>query len=289
MIRFDYIEPASLEEAVSLLKKYGDDARVLAGGTDLLPRLKSRLLNIKYLINLKKIPGLNGIELDPKQGLKIGSLTTIRDMEKSTLIRDSYRPLWEAARALGSVQVRNLATLGGNLCHASPSAETAAPLLALEAQLNITGPVGERRMQFKDFFAGPGKTAMQRGEILKEIIIPPLPSKTGGHYFKLGSRQAMDIAIVGVASVVTMKDGICIKCRIALGSVAPTPIRAIKAENMLQGKRLEPEILERVGRQAMDEARPISDLRGSAEYRKEMVKALTIRTLQEAAKRAAVA
>lgn len=287
MIRFDYVEPASLEEAISLLKKYGDDARVLAGGTDLLPRLKQRLLNIKYLINLKKIPGLDGIEHDPKQALKIGSLSTIRSLEKSTLIRDSYRPLWEAARVLGSVQVRNLATLGGNLCHAAPSAETAAPLLALDAKVNVAGPSGERQMQLKDFFTGPGKTALQKGEILKEIIIPLLPSKTGGSYFKLGARQAMDIAVVGVASVVSMKDGICCKCHIALGAVAPTPIRAIKAENMLQGKKFEPDILEKAGLQAMEEAKPISDHRGSAEYRKEMVKALTIRTLQEAAKRAA--
>lgn len=287
MIRFDFVEPASLEEAISLLKQYGDDARVLAGGTDLLPRLKQRLLNIKYLINIKKIPGLDGIEQDPKQGLKIGSLTTIRSLEKSSLVKDSCRPLWEATRLLGSVQVRNLATLGGNLCNAAPSAETAAPLLALDAQVNIIGSSGERHMQLKDFFTCPGKTALQKGEILREIIIPPLPSKTGGNYFKLGSRQAMDIAIVGVASVVTLKDGICNKCHIALGAVAPTPIRAIKAENLLQGKKLEAEIIEKAGLQAMMEAKPISDHRGSAEYRKEMVRALTIRTVQEAARRAA--
>lgn len=289
MIRFDFLEPASLDEAMSLLREYGDDARVLAGGTDLLPRLKQRLLNIKYLINLKKVPGLTGIVLDSKQGLRIGSLTTMRDLEQSGLIRDSYKVLWEAAGAVGSVQVRNLATVGGNLCHAAPSAETAAPLLALEAHVNIAGPSGERQIQLKDFFAGPGKNVMQKGEILKEIIIPPLLPRTGGHYFKLGSRQAMDIAVVGVASVVTMKDGICSKCRIALGAVAPTPVRAMKAENLLQGKKLEPQILEKAGLQAMEEAKPISDHRGSAEYRKEMVKALTIRTVQEAARRAAIA
>lgn len=286
MIRFDFLEPASLEEAISLLQKYGDEAKVLAGGTDLLPRLKQRLLNIKYLVNLKKVPGLSGIVKDPKGALRIGSLATMRELEKSDLIRDSYKLLWEAASAVGSVQVRNLATVGGNLCHAAPSAETAAPLLALEAQANIAGPSGERTIPLKDFFAGPGKNVMQKGEILKEIMIPALPPRTGGHYFKLGSRQAMDIAVVGVASVVTMKDGICGKCQIALGAVAPTPIRATKAENLLQGKKLEPQILEKAGIQAMEEAKPISDHRGSAEYRREMVKALTIRTVQEAARRA---
>ncbi len=286
MIRFDFVEPASLEEAITLLKQYGDDARVLAGGTDLLPRLKQRLLNIKYLINIKKIPGMTIIEYDSKSGLKIGALTTMSSLEKSSLVRDSCPPLWEAASMLGSVQVRNLATLGGNLCNAAPSAETAAPLLALDAQVNIIGPSGERHMQLKDFFTGPGKTALAKGEILRAIIIPPLPSKTGGNYFKLGTRQAMDIAVVGVASVVTVQDGTCIKCHIALGAVAPTPMRAIKAENLLQGKKLEAEIIEKAGLQAMEESKPISDHRGSAEYRREMVRALTIRTVQEAARRA---
>ncbi len=287
MIRFDFLEPASLDEAISLLQKYGDDAKVLAGGTDLLPRLKQRLSNVKYLINIKKIPGMAGMARDPKQGLRIGSLTTMRELEKSTIIRDSYRPLWEAACAVGSVQVRNLATVGGNLCHAAPSAETAPPLLALEAQMSITGPSGERLVPLKDFFAGPGKNVMRKGEILKEIIIPPLLPGTGGHYYKLGSRQAMDIAVVGVASVVTMRNGICERCRVALGAVAPTPVRAIRAENLLQGKRLEPGTLETAAIRAVEDASPISDHRGSAEYRREMVKALTIRTVQEAAKRAA--
>lgn len=286
MIRFDYLQPTSFEEALSMLKKYGDEARVLAGGTDLLPRLKQRLINTRYFVNLKRIPGLDQIVYSPKEGLKIGALTTIRALEKSSLVRESYTPLWEAARALGSVQVRNLATLGGNLCHAAPSAECASPLLALGAQVIIAGPSGERRAELKDFFLGPGKTILQKGEILKEITIPPLPAKTGGAYYKLGTRQAMDIAIVGVASVVSMENGVCRICRIALGAVAPVPLRATKAESLLQGKKLEAELVEKAGIEAMNESRPISDHRGSAEYRKEMVKALTIKTVQEAVKRA---
>lgn len=286
MIRFDYLEPATLAEASSLLKKYGAEARVLAGGTDLLPRLKQRAINARFLINIKRIPGLEGISFVRGEGLKIGSLTTIREMEKSALLCRDYHPLWEAARVLGSVQVRNLATLGGNLCHAAPSAETTAPLLALEALACIAGPRGERKMPLQDFFLAPGKTALERDEILKEVIIPPPPPNTGGTYFKLSPRRAMDIAIVGVAAVVTLEGDICRRCRIALGAVAPTPIRATKAEAVLEGKRLEPGLLEEVGKQAMREAKPITDHRGSAEYRSEMVKTLTIRAVREAAHQA---
>ncbi len=286
MIRFDFVEPASLEEAINLLKQYDGDARILAGGTDLLPRLRQRLININYLINLKKIPGMTGIEYDANGRLRIGALVTMTSLATSSLVRDFCPVLGEAAALLGSVQVRNLATLGGNICNAAPSAETAAPLLVLDAQVDIIGPSGARQLPLKDFFVGPGKTVLQKGELLRTVIIPSQPAKTGGNYFKLGSREAMDIAVVGVASVVTLKDGVCTQCRIALGAVAPTPMRAPKAEALLVNKKLDAGIIEKAGLQAMEESRPITDHRGSAEYRREMVRALTMRTVQEAAKRA---
>lgn len=283
MIRFDVLIPGTLEEAFSLLGKYGKEAIIMAGGTDLVPRLKHRTINYKYLVNIKKIQGMDGISYSRESGVSIGALTKIRALEKSPVIRDHFRPLWEAAGQIGSVQVRNIATLGGNLCNAAPSAETAAPLLALEARALVAGPEGERTVPLNDFFLGPGKTVLKQAEILKEIHIPPLPPRTGGTYFKLSTRKAMDIAMVGVASVLTLKDGMCQNCQIGLGAVAPTPVRAIKAEQLLQGHKLEPDLLEKAGLEAMKECQPISDHRASASYRREMVRELTIKTLQRAA------
>lgn len=283
MIKFEVLEPSTIKEAISLLEKYGSEAMVLAGGTDLIPHLNQRVLNCKYLINIKQIPGLQGISSNQENGIHIGALTKIRTLEKSPLLKDHCQPLWEAAGLLGSVQVRNLATIGGNLCNAAPSAEMAPPLLALDAQVKIASRNGQRIIPLKDFFLGPGKTALGPFEILLEINLQPLPVGTGGTYYKLSIRKAMDIAIVGVASVITLEDGVCKNCRIALGAVAPTPIRAIRAEKMLEGQKLELELLDRAAEAAMEEARPISDHRSSAEYRREMVRALTIKTVQQAA------
>ncbi len=286
MVRFEYLEPTSLEEAVALLDKHWGQAKVLAGGTDVLVRLKQRVLRPQYVINLKRVPGLDTVTYRKRQGLRIGALATIRTMETSPVVKEHYPSLAEAAGMLGSVQVRNLATVGGNLCNASPSAEMPPGLLAYGAKARIVGPKGERVVPLDQFFSGPGKTCLERGELLVEVQVPDPPAHTGGAYIKLSPRAAMDCAVVGVAAVVTLEDNKCQECRIALGAVAPTPLRTRSAEALLRGKPVEPSLREKAGEAAMAEATPITDVRGSAEYRKEMVKVLTRRAVQQAIQRA---
>lgn len=286
MVRFEYLEPTSLEEAISLLDKHWGQVRVLAGGTDLLVRLKQRVVRPQYVLNIKRVPELDKVSYGKRQGLRIGALTTIRAIETSPVIKEHYPVLAEAASVLGSVQVRNLATVGGNLCNASPSAEMPPGLLAYGAKARIVGPKGERTVPLDQFFLGPGQSCLQQGELLAEVLVPEPPPNTAGVYIKLSPRAAMDCAVVGVAAVVTLENGKCKDCRIALGAVAPTPLRPRSAEDLLRGQPLDPALREKAGQAAMEEATPITDVRGSAEYRKEMVKVLTRRAVQQAFQRA---
>lgn len=279
---FEYLEPSSLSEAISLLDQHFEAAKILAGGTDLLVDMKQGELSPGYLINIKGIPGQDHIEYDKKKGLRIGALTTIRQIETSRIIREQFLPLAQAAKVLGSVQVRNLATIGGNLCNASPSAETAPPLLVLGAKVKIVGSRGQRMLPLEEFFVGPGLTVLDK-EILTEIIVPPLPPHTQGVYMSISRRRAVDLALVGVAVAVTLDrdKGKWKEVKIALGAVAPTPMRARKAEKILSGKKIGAALMEEAAQMATDEARPISDLRASAWYREEMVRVLVQRALEE--------
>jgi carbon-monoxide dehydrogenase medium subunit len=282
MKRFEYLEAHTLEEAISWLDQYGPEARAIAGGTDLVVEMRYGDLAPQYLINLKTIPGLD--QITPEGGgLRIGALATIRSIETSPLIKERFGILAQAAHLLGSVQVRNLATLGGNLCHAAPSAETAAPLLALGARARIVGPGGERTLPLEEFFLGPGQTALGRGELLVAVDIPPPAPRSGGVYLKHSIRRAMDIAFVGTGVVVTLGDGVCQDIRIALGAVAPVPMRAPRAEAVLRGRRLEEPLLREAGEIASQECSPISDIRCSAEHRREIVKVFVRRATQQAA------
>lgn len=284
MIRFEYLEAGTVEEAVSLLDRYGGEARAIAGGTDLVVQLRYRECAPKYLVDLKTIPGLDHI-VEDGEGLRLGALATIRSVETSPLIKERYSILAQAAHLLGSVQVRNLATVGGNLCHAAPSAETAAPLLALGARARIAGPSGERLVPLEDFFAGPGQTCLKPGEILVELQVPSPTPRSAGVYLKHSIRKAMDIAFVGTGVVVELADGdgVCKDIRIALGAVAPTPMRAVKAEAHLRGKVLEEGVLREAGEIASQECSPISDIRCSAEHRREIVKVFVRRAALQAA------
>jgi len=286
MKNFDYLEPKTIEEASSLLIKYGDEAKLLAGGTDLLPVLKEGKTTAQYIISLEKVSNLNGIEYDDESGLSIGALTKIREIEKSDIICEKYVALAEAAEVIGSVQIRNLSTIGGNICHASPAADTAPALLAYGAILKIAGKNGGRRIPIEDFYIGPGKTTLEKGEIVTSFILPPKKANSGANYIKLAIRRLMDLAFVGVAASVTMDDSIINDVKIGLGAVAPTPIRATNAEEILRGKAFDKDAIEKAGDAASQEASPISDLRASAEYRSKMVKVLTIRALQKAIERA---
>jgi CO/xanthine dehydrogenase FAD-binding subunit len=273
---FNYLRPSSLSEALKLLGNYGKEAKVLAGGTDLIVGMKEKGLSPGYVIDIKGIKGLDGISYDPKEGLWIGTLATMNEVNASSCIREHYPFLSLAAGEVGSVQVRNRATIGGNLCNAAPSAETAPALLCLDAVLTVAGPKGERAVEIEEFFQGPGMTVLD-GEILTGIRIPPVPRK--GIYIKHSPRNAMDIAVIGVAAAVTPGQGGWKEVRIALGAVAPTPIRVREAEELLLKKGRVKEAIEEAGRIAGKAASPIFDVRASAEYRREMVGNLVKRAL----------
>jgi carbon-monoxide dehydrogenase medium subunit len=278
MKRFEYFEPRSLPEAVALLVRYGGRAQPLAGGTDLLVELKEQLRHADCVVNIKKIPGIDELRFDPRQGLRIGALATTRDIELSSVAQKHFPSLVQAVRELGSIQVRNRATVIGNVCRASPSADTLPPLIADQASVFIRGEHGERSLPLEEFFTGPGKTVLRPGELVTEIVVPAPAPHTGKVYIKHGRRKAMELATVGVAVTAT-RDG---DVRIALGAVAPTVIRARKAERMLSGKRIDGALIEAAARAATEEASPISNVRASAAYRREMVRVLTKRALQQA-------
>ena len=282
MHRFDYYEPRTVEEACSLLLKFGPDASVLAGGTDLIPKMKNGLIVPKCVINIKKIPDLDIIKVDGETGLSIGTLTLISELATHPFILERFPVLSTAAKSIGSLQVRNLATLGGNLCNAAPSADMAPGLLVTDSALKIAGPSGSREMFVEEFFVAPGKVNLGRGEMLTEVRVPFSPANTKQVYLKHSIRQAMDIAIVGVAVSLSLEEraGVCKKARIALGAVAPTPVRAKRTEEIILGKRLNEIPLAMVGEVVAQEAAPISDVRGSAGYRSEIVSKLTIKAIK---------
>ncbi len=287
MVRFEYLEPSTLQEVITILNQYGSQAKVLAGGTDLLTLLKERTLKPRFVVNIKHLTGMGGIIHAPGQGLRIGALTTIHTLETSTLLKEKYPALAQAAHLLGSPQVRNLATIGGNLCNAAPSAETAPPLLSFSASLRIAGPKGERILPLESFFTGPGITVLQDGELLIEVSFPEPPPGIGSVYLKHCPRGSMDIAVVGVAVRLALSsgNGKVEECRIGLGAVGPTPFRATGAEELLRGEKVTELLVQEVAKKAAAESRPISDIRGSAEYRSQMVRVLTARALRMAHER----
>jgi carbon-monoxide dehydrogenase medium subunit len=283
-MRFRYVAPTTVEEAISLLTEYNGKAELIAGGTDLVPQMRQKAKRPEYVIDISGIPGLDYIDFDEKDGLKIGALTTIRTLETSADLQQRYPVISQAASQLGSVAIRNVGTLGGNLCNAAPSAETAPALIGLSAKAKIVGCDGERVIPLEDFFTGPGSTALKKGELLVEIEVPMPPPNTKGVYLKHSIRGTIDLALVSVAAIITLKPNgeFCRDIKIALGAVAPTPMRAHKAEEIMKGQRIDEVLISRAAQAASNEARPISDVRASAEYRKEMVKVFSRRALREA-------
>ena len=281
--KFEYHAPTSLSKALDLLEKYDGKAKVLAGGTDLLVSMKKREILPEHLISLKGITKLKGIH-DEKKGMKIGASVTLGEIEHSKMIQDKFRVLWDAAQVMASSQVRNLGTIGGNLCSAAPSADTAPPLIVLDASVEIVSSNGKRTVPAEKFFKGPGEPDLNPGEILTQIIIPNPLKKSGGAYFKLMRRAAMDLAQVGVAVCLSLdsKKRICKGARIALGAVGSTPIRALKAEQILLNKELNETVGKEAGKIASQEANPRSSMRASKEYRSEMIEVLTKRAVMAA-------
>jgi CO/xanthine dehydrogenase FAD-binding subunit len=287
-VSFGVYEPTSLREALSVLTAEGEAGAVLAGGTDLLLRIRRGARKYRSVVNLKFVPGLDGVLVHEHDGVTLGALTTFRTIEKQPTLQARYPALTDAARVVAGVQLRNLATVGGNLGNASPSADSVPPLVALGATIEIASAAGSRHLPVEASITGPGRTALEPGEVFTAIELPALPPRSGNAYIRFSPRSAMDIGIASVATSVTLgATGVCNSCRIALGAVSPLPLRATKAEALLMGERLTPSLAKRAGELAAEAAQPISDIRGSADYRRAMVRVLTTRTVELAASRAA--
>ena len=274
---FEYLKPDSIKETISILSQFGEKAQILNGGTDLIVEMRDKIIQPEYLVDIKAIPQLNRITYNEHEGLEIGATVTLNEISNSKIAQTNYPILVKACKTVGSYQVRNRATLVGNICNASPAADTAPPLLVLDAKVNIIGPTGEKIVPINQFFTGVKKNILKKGEIVTSITIPPIKDKWTGVYLKQGRKKEVDLATVGVA-VVCIRDEV----RIALGAVAPTPIRAFKTEELLKGKTIDEPLLEKAGKSALTEVSPISDVRSSQEYREEIIKVLVRRAILQA-------
>jgi aerobic carbon-monoxide dehydrogenase medium subunit len=282
---FEYLRPKTIPEAIAFLQQYGDDAKILSGGMSLIPMMKFRLARPGYLIDINRISGLSYIKEEAGY-LKIGGLTREAELESSALIHSKYPIILDTARVIADPQVRNMATLAGNLAHGDPANDHPATMLALGAQVVAIGPQGERVLPIESFFVTLFTTALQHEEIVSEIRIPVPPPRSGGAYLKL-ERKVGDFATAGVAAQVTVDSGgICQKAGIGLTNVGATPVKASKAEESLRGKKLDEVNIVQAAQLAAGEAEPSSDLRGPAEYKRGLVKELTRRALARAYERA---
>ncbi|MDR0584185.1 MAG: xanthine dehydrogenase family protein subunit M [Treponema sp.] len=274
--------PKTLGEACNLLAELGKGAMVMAGATDLIPPMKDRVIKPEYLIDIKRIPDLDYLEFESTEGLKIGALTTLRSIETSPIVKENNPAVAHAAKVVASTQIRAKGTMVGNICNASPSCDTAPILLVQGAKILVQGPNKDRCISIDDFFVGIKKTSLESGEVVTGIIIPPLGENEKAAYIKHAVRKAMDLAIIGVAARLRIEKGICTDAKIALGAVAITPIRAPRAEEILIGKKLTEEVIAEASVAAMNSCNPISDIRASAEYRKDMIRVFTKRAIKQA-------
>ena len=277
MRKFEYLKPDSIKETISILSQYGERARILNGGTDLIVGIRDKILQPEYVVDIKAIPQLNRITYNKQDGLNIGATVTLNEISDSKVVQRNYPILAEACKTVGSYQVRNRATLVGNICNASPAADTAPALLVLGAKVNIIDPTGEKIVPINEFFTGVKKNILKKGEIVTSVIVSSLRDEWTGVYLKQGRRKDVDLATVGVA-VVCIRDEI----RIALGAVASTPVRAFKTEELLKGKIIDESLLEETAKSALAEVSPISDIRSSKEYREEIIKVLVRRAILQA-------
>ncbi|MGC8642140.1 MAG: FAD binding domain-containing protein [Isosphaeraceae bacterium] len=285
---FDYAAPTSLAEATALLAEPGRTARVLAGGTDLLVQLREHLREADLVVDLKKIPELTAMSYSPATGLTLGASVPCYRIYENHEVSAAYPGLTDAARIVGGWQIQSRASVGGNLCNSSPAADTIPPLIALGAICRITGPSGSREVAAEAFCTAPGKNVLQRGEILTAIVLPPPAPKSGSAYERFIPRNEMDIAVVGAASWVRLSaDFKTIElARVALGAVAPTPLFAEEASTWLAGKPANEKTFTQAGEVARTIARPIFDMRGTVEFRVQLVGVLVGRTLARAVERA---
>lgn len=283
---FEYFEALTVEEAVSLVGKYRNKAKALAGGTDLVVMMREGTIRPQYVISLGRIAGLDYIHFDGEKGLNIGALRTIRSIEQSPQLQPKYRLICQAASQSGSIAVRNVATIGGNLCSAAPSAAMAPALIALSATVKLVSAAGERIVPVEDLFTGSGTTVLKSDELMTEVQVPILPPHTAGVYLKYSSGCGEGLALVAVAVLITVdpRNGTCTDAKVVLGAVAPTPIRTRRAEGVLKGRKIDKELVQKAAQAASDEPGQImDDILGSAEYRREMVKVFARDAVRKAA------
>jgi carbon-monoxide dehydrogenase medium subunit len=282
MKSFDYFEPRSLDEAVAFQRQAQGLSCWMAGGTDLLVQIKEHVRQPVQVINLKRIPAMDDFSFDPVEGLRLGALVTARAVETSGMVQRHYAGLARACTDFASIQVRNRATVVGNVCRASPSADSLPPLLADGAEVRIHGPRGDRNVALEGFFTGPGRTVLEADEIVTHILVPAPAPGTAKVYLKHGRREQMELATASAAVSLTLREGRCARVRIVLGAVAPVPLRVTGAETLLLDRTPSPDLIGACARAAAEACRPISDVRASAGYRREMVNVLTRRALERA-------
>jgi aerobic carbon-monoxide dehydrogenase medium subunit len=282
MIRFDYQEPRSIKDACALLDKHGEEARLIAGGTALLIMMRMKLLNPRVVVSLAKLPDFETIGFDPKQGLTIGAGARHRDIELHPAVREHYPLLHETFSKVAQPRIRNMATLGGNLCQGDPLTDPGASLLALDANVVLASSRGQRMLPLEEFFIDYYQTAAEPGEIMTEIRVPPPVKDLRWAHIKFLPRSQEDFATVGIALALRTTDGRCGDVRLALNSAGPTIFRAKKAETILRGQKISDKVIGEVAENAAAESDPIDDNRGSADYKREMVKVLVRRAAAQA-------
>lgn len=286
-VRFEVHQPTSLEQALDLLSTHRSSVRVLAGGTDLVPKLRAGVLDVQHLVSLARVPGLNRISFEEDDGLVIGAGARLSDVARHPAVQEYYPALAHACAVMATPQVRNMGTVVGNLANAAPSADTAAPLLAYDASLVIVERGGRRQLKLREFWTGPGLHVLEPWEIIEAIRVPSPPRRAGSCYQRISARSKTDIAAVGVAAFLALDlEGKILKARLALAAVAPTPLRAEEAEAMLEGQLPEEHLLLRAAAACVRASRPIDDLRASAAWRRKMVQVLAQRAIQESYRQA---
>ncbi|HXV50483.1 MAG TPA: xanthine dehydrogenase family protein subunit M [Candidatus Binatia bacterium] len=288
MKNFIYLEPQTVAEACALLKQLGSEAKVFAGGSHLTILMKQGLYEPKTLVNIKKIPELKGIRYDATEGLLIGALVTHRELETSELVKEKFPVLCEAEREVANIRVRNMGTVGGNLASGEPLTDLSQIFIALDGKAKIVGPSGQRTIAVEDLFVDFYTTSLAEDEILTQVVLPPLPARTGIDYIRFSSSSVVDKPSVGVAVKLTLDSGAetIQSARIVLGCVGATPVRARKAEELVTGKKLTPELAAELGSSASQECSPTSDLRGSEQYKRAIVRTLVKRAAMKAFERA---
>ena len=288
MRNFDYLEPTTVTEACTMLKQHAGEAKVFAGGSHLTILMKQGLYQPKALVNIKKIPELKGIKYDEKEGLSVGALVTHREIENSALVREKFPVLCDAEREVANIRVRNMGTVGGNLASGEPLTDLSQIFISLDGKAKITGPEGQRAIPIEELFLDFYTTSLAEDEILTQVLIPPLPPRSGVDYIRFSSSSVVDKPSAGVAVRLTLDSGTetIQTARIVLGCVGATPVRARKAEALLNGNKLVPKLAEEAGSVASKECSPTSDLRGSEQYKRAIVRTLVRRATANAYERA---